>query len=179
MACFVAPWYFLYGTPAQKAEWIYGGCPFAESIPVAEYLRVHTRPDDTIYIFGSEPQILFYAARPSASRYIFAYPLMTPFGDTRERQHGVIRELYDDPPSFIVWALSGGSFLDDPETPPDLGKFIARFAREQYVPVGWVRVGDDAVRPWPDGMGRDPHRVSPRRYLNNLATCDRRLRAAE
>src|SRR5262249_30791917 len=38
----VAPWYYLYGTPEQKVGWIYAGCPFAESIPVAAYLRDHS-----------------------------------------------------------------------------------------------------------------------------------------
>src|SRR5262249_59312239 len=55
----VAPWYYLYGTPEQKVGWIYAECPFAESIPVAAYLRDHSQPDETVFIFGSEPQVLY------------------------------------------------------------------------------------------------------------------------
>jgi 4-amino-4-deoxy-L-arabinose transferase-like glycosyltransferase len=154
----VAPWYYIYGTPEQKIDRIYGGCPFAESIPVAAYLRQHSVLQDTAFVFGSEPQILYYAARRSASRYIFAYPLMTPFPDTRERQREVIEELTSRPPRFLVYVHSEGSFLDDEDTPPDLREFIDGLSRKNYLPVAYVTAGDEAARPW-RGPPADPRGI--------------------
>ena len=111
------PWYFRPGSPIEKVGIIYGGCPFGESLAVAEYVAAHTKPDDTIFVFGSEPQIPYYANRKSASRYIFVYPLMTPFPDTRDRQASVVRELTAAPPRFIVTISTRSSFLDDSTTP--------------------------------------------------------------
>jgi 4-amino-4-deoxy-L-arabinose transferase-like glycosyltransferase len=150
----VAPWYYLYGTPEHKIGWIYAGCPFAESVPVAAYLREHSRPEETTFVFGSEPQILYYAQRPSASRYIFSYPLMTPFPDTRERQRDVIRELTERPPRFLVFVHLEGSFLGDDGTPTDLREFIDGLGRNDYRPVAWVTAGDKVVRPC--HAGRSP-----------------------
>jgi 4-amino-4-deoxy-L-arabinose transferase-like glycosyltransferase len=144
----VVPWYYLYGTPKLKIGWIYADCPFAESIPVASYLCDHSRLDETAFVFGSEPQILYYAGRRSGSRYIFVYPLMTPFADTRRRQREVIHELHQQQPRFLVYVHLAGSFLDDDETPTDLRFFVDRLCRNDYQPVGWVAAGDDAIRPW-------------------------------
>jgi hypothetical protein len=146
----VAPWYYLYGTAEQKVGWIYAGCPFAESVPVAAYLRKHSAPEEATYIFGSEPQILYYAVRPSASRYIFAYPLMTPFPDTRDRQREVIQELTARPARFLVYLHLEGSFLADDGTRTDLREFIDGLCRTDYRPVAWVTAGDVDVRPWPE-----------------------------
>lgn len=157
----VAPWYYLYGDPHQKTGWIYGGCPFAESLPVADYLRNHSQFDETVFIFGSEPQILFYADRPSASRYIFVYPLMTPFPDTRERQRGVIDELTKRSPRFLVIAHQGGSFLDDEDTPTDLRDFVERLRTSAYVPVAWVAAGDADIRTWPKRPAAERHDIPP------------------
>jgi 4-amino-4-deoxy-L-arabinose transferase-like glycosyltransferase len=149
----VAPWYYLYGTPEQKISWIYAGCPFVESIPVAAYLREHSRPDEPAFVFGSEPQILYYAGRRSASRYIFAFPLMTPFPDTGDRQREVIRELTDCPPKFLMYVHLEGSFLDDEGTPTDLRQFIEGLCQRDYLPVAWVTESDTTIRPWPGHPG--------------------------
>ncbi|MCL6519689.1 MAG: glycosyltransferase family 39 protein [Armatimonadetes bacterium] len=55
---------------------VYGHSPFPESIEIAKYIRRHTTERDRIVVFGSEPQIPFYAHRRSAVPYIYTYPLM-------------------------------------------------------------------------------------------------------
>ena len=55
----------------MRFELIYGPNPFPEAVRVAEYLREHTNPTDTIAILGSEPEIYFYAHRHSATGYIY------------------------------------------------------------------------------------------------------------
>jgi hypothetical protein len=41
----------------------------------AEYLRAHTRTDDTVQVYGMDPYLLFLADRRSATPYIYAYDL--------------------------------------------------------------------------------------------------------
>jgi 4-amino-4-deoxy-L-arabinose transferase-like glycosyltransferase len=65
-------------TPAQLSKELYGGNPFAEALPVANYLKDHTSTTDTIAVLGSEPEIFFLSHRHSASGYIYLYALTEP-----------------------------------------------------------------------------------------------------
>jgi hypothetical protein len=41
----------------------------------AAYLRAHTKPEDTVQVYGMDPYLLFLADRMSATPYIYAYDL--------------------------------------------------------------------------------------------------------
>src|SRR5262249_24084794 len=97
-----APWYYLQGTPEQKARRLYGPETFPESPVVGRFLAGRSTPEDTVFILGSEPQILYYAERKSASRFIFVYPLMFPTPATERYCQEVIDELRRNGPAFII-----------------------------------------------------------------------------
>jgi hypothetical protein len=65
-------------SPMNLSRKLYGENPFAESACVAQRLAAITTLNDRVYIAGSEPQILVYAQRKSATRFIIAYPLTFP-----------------------------------------------------------------------------------------------------
>ena len=67
---------------------------------------------------GSEPQILFYARRRSATRYIFFYPLTGEFPDARARQQSVIEEVRATRPLYVVWADVATSLSRTPRSEP-------------------------------------------------------------
>jgi len=76
--------------PEAISRYTYMGNPFIEAVDVARYLREHSDPEDSVFILGSEPEILFYAQRKSATRYIFFYPLMTCYQGVRADQEKVV-----------------------------------------------------------------------------------------
>ncbi len=97
------PFLFVY-TPAEAVRKIYPGNPFAEMPDLARRLAEVTRPEDRVFIFGAEPEILFYAQRLSATRYIFLFPLYGPYGDALERQMAAAKEVdLADPAAAIVF----------------------------------------------------------------------------
>jgi hypothetical protein len=101
-----APDYYLRGTPDEKCRHLYFTNPFPEDLIVARYIREHSDPDDTVFVFGSEPQTYYYAGRKCASRYIFVYPLLPqerPQPDVGRRQQEVLDELSERRPRFIVY----------------------------------------------------------------------------
>ena len=61
---------------AELVRTQYGTNPFLESPEIGRYLKAHTTPADRIVVLGSEPQILFYAHRRSATGYVYMYGLM-------------------------------------------------------------------------------------------------------
>jgi hypothetical protein len=140
-------WYYMPGQPINKVGYIYGNCPFGESLAVAEYVKKNSGTTDTVFVFGSEPQIPYSADRKSASRYIFVYPLMTPFADTRDRQVGVLKELEDARPRFIVVAHQTSSFFEDDLTPPLLRAEVTKLLTSKYRLVGYADVADTVVHP--------------------------------
>ncbi len=81
---------------------VYGPTPFIYSPELGEDLRSKTSPDDTILIMGTEPQILFYAQRRSASRYIFFNPLGARYEDVLNDQKQALHEIDQNRPKYIV-----------------------------------------------------------------------------
>lgn len=164
------PWYYLPGDPDAKARRLYGNNPFVESAAVGRFLAAHSEPADTIFVLGSEPQILYYAERKSASRYIIAYPLVTAFADARERQHVVIDELQRLRPRLIVTVFVDTSFgSGSPDAPTDLLETVWDTLQASYRFVAVVPfatdgsphlvTGEEAQQLWardPEWYGRRP-----------------------
>jgi 4-amino-4-deoxy-L-arabinose transferase-like glycosyltransferase len=119
------------GTPAEISREIYGLNPFPESLEIGKYIRRTSSSDDRVYIVGSEPQILFYAGRASATRYIFFYPLTAGYPGVLERQRGVAAEVAAARPLYVVWSNIATSLLVDADSEPFLlGEAKAMLDRE-------------------------------------------------
>jgi 4-amino-4-deoxy-L-arabinose transferase-like glycosyltransferase len=98
-------------SPEAAARELWGLNPFLESREIAEYIARTSGPEDTVFVVGSEPQIPFYAARRSASRYIIFYPLTGRFDRALERQREVVDEVARAQPLYVVWAQVPTSLL--------------------------------------------------------------------
>jgi hypothetical protein len=96
-------WPFLFNyTPAEAVRKIYPGDFFAEMPQFAQRLEIVTPPDKKVFVFGAEPELLFYARRPSATRYIFLFPLYGPYGNARQKQAAAAAEIERaEPPSAV------------------------------------------------------------------------------
>lgn len=108
----------LAGSPTAISRQIYGMNPFPESLAIAEHIEQGSGPEDRVFIVGSEPQILFYAKRRSATRYIFFYPLTGEFPDARARQQSVLEEVQATRPLYVVWADVATSLSRTPRSEP-------------------------------------------------------------
>lgn len=157
--------YFFSGTPDEKCRRLYGRNPFPEARLVAAYIEKESGPEDTVFVFGSEPEVYFYSNRRCAGRYIFMYPLMTAYPGTLERQREALAALRRHRPRFIVTIgdvreryLPYASFLQRPGTPPELTDGVLRLVERSYVEVGRIDHGSRA--PLPLRTGADLRRPS-------------------
>jgi len=125
-------WYYGPGSPTAKSRRLYGANPFAESPALGSFLASHSEPRDRIFVYGSEPQLLFYAQRESASRYNVVYALNLPFDEARDRQLEVLEALAKRPPHLIVATFHQASHLESPKTPHDLRDGLRGLVETDY-----------------------------------------------
>jgi len=132
--------FFLEASPAQASRMIYPESPFEESIRVAEYLREHTSPSDTIAVLGSEPQIYFYSDRHSATGYIYGYGLMEPQKYAGQMQQEMIREIERARPKFLIFVVMPDSWLQRPESERSIFNWAAEYTAQNYSVAGFVNM---------------------------------------
>jgi hypothetical protein len=141
-------------TPLQACRFCYPLNPFVEAAPLAEYLRRHTAPTDTIIVFGSEPEIYFYAHRHSASGYIYVYSLMEdqPYWPAMQKQ--MMQEVEAKRPAYVVFVDVWNSWLQRPGSPQVVAfvTWMNRYVSNGFDEVGMVELADPESRYfWGDG----------------------------
>ncbi|MCK6455628.1 MAG: glycosyltransferase family 39 protein [Phycisphaerae bacterium] len=137
---------FWIATPEQQARLLYDGNPFPESETIARRIAEVTAPTDRVLIVGSEPQILFFAKRASATRHILFYPLMMDLPGAAERQREVIADVERAPPPCILMTNFYSSLLIAPGAPLHIFEALVPRIEAEYVV--------DALRVFQDGEYR-------------------------
>ncbi len=117
-------------SPAAAIKGIYPYNSFADMPAIASEVESITEADDTVFLFGTEPELLFYARRASATRYIYLFPLFGSFPDARERQQAVIDEISSARPSVMVWLPNVMLFKKG--TPQLLTNWFRRYSAREY-----------------------------------------------
>jgi hypothetical protein len=140
--------YFLAADPVAVSREYFGINPFPESETAAQFLASASGENDSVLIVGSEPEILFYARRPSATSFIMVYPLTTRHARYREFQSRMWSELRQSLPKWVVTAdnipySTGWGDLADPEVIGQLHEFLNHhYALVKRIPVAGTDYDD-------------------------------------
>ena len=132
--------FFFEVSPADASRMIYPESPFGESIKIAEYLREHTSPSDTIAVLGSEPQIYFYSDRHSATGYIYGYGLMEAQKYAAQMQQEMIHEIEAARPKFLIFVVIPDSWLQRPESERLIFNWASEYTAQNYSVAGFVNM---------------------------------------
>lgn len=97
----LCPYLFVY-SPQEAVRKIYPGNIFAEMPNIARRIAEMSKPDDRVFIFGAEPEALFYAQRISATRYTLLFPLYGPYGDAQQMQYATANEIAQARPAVVL-----------------------------------------------------------------------------
>lgn len=127
----------------QICRRIYQGNPFIESIPIADYIKNNTSKADKIAILGSEPQILFYAGRYSATSFIYAYHLVSGSKYDIQFQLQAIKEIEGEKPKYLILANDSYSWDAKPNTPIVIFNWINYYLSHNYTLTGLVDYFND------------------------------------
>jgi 4-amino-4-deoxy-L-arabinose transferase-like glycosyltransferase len=111
---------------------IYPDNAFQSMPALAREIAAVSEPQDTVFLFGTEPELLFDARRVSATRYIYLFPLFGPFPDALERQRSVAAEVARAQPAVLVWIPNAMFFVKG--APQFLTHWFGSFAAQHYRP---------------------------------------------
>lgn len=145
--------FFLEDNPTALSRTIYGGNPFPEAIPIADYIRQHTPEHSTVAVLGSEPEIYFYAHRHSATGYIYTYGLMEEQKYALQMQEQMISEIEAARPDSLVWVNVNASWLPHEHSETLILSWAQKYVHDHYEMTGIAdihmsqtdyRWGDDA-----------------------------------
>jgi len=117
------------GAPIRR---IYPGNYFDAMPEIAAIIADLTRADDEIFVFGAEPELLFYARRRASSRYIYQFPLYGPFDDALEKQREMVAEIRASRPRLIVYMPNQMFF--GPDTEQFFTRWLISYIQRQYDP---------------------------------------------
>ncbi len=126
--------YFLGKNPDDVSRAMFGYNPFPESRTLADYIARRTKPDDRIFIFGSEPQILLYADRKSSVSSVMLYPLMSDYPKNREFQEMAWDEIVRTRPTYIVYVDLNSSIGWDEKADPLILRRLDQLVAAEYHP---------------------------------------------
>ena len=132
--------FFFVVSPVEASRMIYSDNPFAESVKIADYLRDHTSPDDTIAVLGSEPEIYFYSRRHSATGYIYTYGLMEPQKYARQMQEEMIHEIERARPKYLISVVMFYSWLWRPASDRLIFTWANEYTAQNYTAAGLVNM---------------------------------------
>jgi hypothetical protein len=124
-------------SPNVACGMIYPENAFLESVRIAEYVRDHTGPDDTIAVLGSEPEIYFYSHRHSATGYIYTYGLMEPQKYAHQMQEEMIREIEGARPKYLISVAMVYSWLRRPDSEQ---AWANEYTAQNYAVAGFVNI---------------------------------------
>lgn len=129
-------------TPQQVTRATYGPSPFLEAVQIARYIKQHSSPKDRIAVFGSEPEIFFYADRLSATNHIYMYGLMENQPYAAQMQMEMIREIEMAKPKYVVMVNLPSSWGIPPFSSRTIIEWGEKYVSEQYDLVGIIDIVD-------------------------------------
>jgi hypothetical protein len=138
--------------PVALNRKIFDRDPFLEAVAAGSYIKAHSAEQDTIGLFGSEPEICFYAGRHCASSYLYTYPLLEKQKYAEQMRSDMLQQVQDARPRFVVYADVARS-LGTPATLEENRAFLETawgYAHRDYELVEQVAVRGDAGHLWGD-----------------------------
>ena len=156
------PFWFSY-TPADAARAIYPGNFFAEMPEFAARIAQVTSSEQRVFVFGAEPELLFYAQRVSATRYIFLFPLYGPYRNAREKQIAAADEIQRAAPAAAVYVPNDLFF--NPGSDQYFTEWSLSYLEQNFYPDTWLIKGSPTVAQL---VRAGPDSPAPGRFLSAI-----------
>jgi len=143
--------------PDQLSREIYWPNPFVESVEIAKIIESHTTPQDTIAVFGSEPQLFFYSQRKSATSFIYMYPLMEQQPYALQMQQDMVQQVEQHKPKILVFVRNQFSWQWNDHSPTYIFDWFNQYSKVNYRRIGLADIFSDMTDySWPPQVAWPP-----------------------
>jgi hypothetical protein len=147
IALLAIPFSYIYtASPNQISEIHFDGFPFVESVLLAKILKEDTSKNDTVFIWGNEPQILYYADRRSATQFVILDPIVisTPFREIFTQT--LLSELsINHPKAIITEGFPPSQNLLNSDSLPEPTVALAKLTANNYTLAGGTFLTHDGT----------------------------------
>ena len=131
--------------PEAACRALYGRNPFPAAAAIGKYIEDHSTAGDTIAILGSEPEIFFYARRPSASGYIYMYDLMQSHPYALAMQREAMQQIEVAKPAYLLMVYVNSSWMISKESNLAIMEWIQGYCWGHYALKGTAWLLPDRV----------------------------------
>jgi hypothetical protein len=129
-------------TPQQISSALYPDMGFGESETIGSYLKTHSSPQDKIAVFGSEPQIYFFADRLPATGYIYTFGIMELQKYHSKMKEEMIQEITASNPNYFVVVNTNASWFAGQNAEPQLFNWAENYLhKHNFKVIGFVQFG--------------------------------------
>jgi len=130
-------------TPKDAVRQLYPDNAFSETRELGLWLQRRLKPNETLAVLGSEPEIYFYAQHPGVIPYVYTYPLVEnqPYAEGMQRH--LMALLEKQPPDFIIHARIPKSWLVQRGAPTHLLEWIPTYLESHYIAERVIETGAD------------------------------------
>ncbi len=132
-------------SPLEFSREVYRLNPFPESIEIADYVRANTAPDERVAVFGSEPQIFFYAQRRSATGHIYMYGLTEVHPYALAMQKELVAQVEAARAPVVVLANAFSSWMWRPASEHHAFDWAQGYLQREYDVAGVVEITDSGT----------------------------------
>lgn len=138
---------FATGTLAQDEYYLrFGGYDnggdfsLLADVRLAARLAAETQPDETVYIYGGEPLVLFLAGRRSPSRFVWNDPFLAGSFRDRYTTGDLVGELEAGRPAYVAVIRNDANMVDpvDSLTHFERDARLRDYITQEYREVGWL-----------------------------------------
>ena len=135
-------------SPQEACRYVYGRNPFREAIEIGKYIQATSKKNERVAVFGSEPEIYFYAHRLSATGYIYTYALVEEQKYGSVMQDEMIREIQATRPEIIVYVLMRESWNTREHADLRVFGWMDAYLKNHYSLTGVADGGNHDIYRW-------------------------------
>ena len=122
--------------PIEIPKWLWTqDNNWGEALLMAEKIKEYTKPDEKIFIAGSEPQIYYFSERQAATKFNITFPLSLKTSVVEKYQEEAISELENNLPKAIVFPLKNNGLYEEGTSAMFL-KYLNKKIEDNYILIG-------------------------------------------
>lgn len=128
----------LQGESTSIMRKLFGSNPFVEDEIVARLIESEIKPNETLAVLGSEPQIYVYLKRKAPSRHFYTAFLSRQHRLTRSWHDEALQGLTTQKPDYVVFVLMPLSWMLRADSNQGFYQNAYRWVMENYSPIAWA-----------------------------------------